>query len=129
MTVVSDTGPLIALAKVDHLPLLKALFGHVLIPPVVQRELLAKHGAEASRLDDALADFVTVAAAPPLEPEVRRVTSRLDLGEQQPELRPLTSPPSQPAPRARRSAPGYSGCHRRPSPRSCAGTSPAPATP
>ncbi len=51
MTVVSDTGPLIALAKVDRLSLLEQLFEHVFIPPIVHRELLAKSGTESARLD------------------------------------------------------------------------------
>ena len=32
MTIVSNTGPLIALAKADKLPLLKQLFGRIYIP-------------------------------------------------------------------------------------------------
>ena len=44
MTVVSDTGPLIALAKVDQLNLLQVLFREVHIPPAVHYELLAKYG-------------------------------------------------------------------------------------
>lgn len=55
MPVVSDTGPLIALAKADNLSVLKRLFGQILIPPAVYRELMAKSGPEAERLDRALA--------------------------------------------------------------------------
>lgn len=33
MSVVSNTGPLIALAKIDRLALLQRLFGEVFIPP------------------------------------------------------------------------------------------------
>lgn len=61
MSIVSNTGPLIALAKVDLLPLLERLFKQVRIPPAVHRELLAKSGPEAARLDDALARFILVA--------------------------------------------------------------------
>ena len=43
MIVVSDTGPLIALAKVDQLSLLEKMFGEVHIPPAVHRELLVKY--------------------------------------------------------------------------------------
>ena len=68
---VSDTGPLIALAKVDQLILLERLFGKVLIPPAVQRELLAKHGAESARLDDALLNFLDVVPLSMPSPEVR----------------------------------------------------------
>ena len=45
MIVVSDTGPLIALAKIEKLSLLERLFEQVLIPPAVYRELLAKTGS------------------------------------------------------------------------------------
>lgn len=51
MTVVSDTGPLVALAKVGQLNLLRAIFWEVHIPPAVHRELLAKYGPEAARLE------------------------------------------------------------------------------
>lgn len=83
MIVVSDTGPLIALAKVDQLMLLKRLFGKVLVPPAVERELLAKHGAESARLDDALLNYLGVVPLSAPAPEVEIATVRLDLGEQQ----------------------------------------------
>ena len=82
MIVVSDTGPLIALAKVDQLILLERLFGKVLIPSAVQRELLAKHGTESARLDDALLNFLDVVPLSVPSPEVEIATLRLDLGEQ-----------------------------------------------
>lgn len=83
MSVVSNTGPLIALAKIDRLALLQQLFGEVFIPPVVHRELLGKAGAEANRLDQALAAFVHVHTAPLAERELEVVaaTQILDAGE------------------------------------------------
>jgi len=39
VTVVADTSPLIALAQVDQLSLLEKLFGEVLVPPAVVREV------------------------------------------------------------------------------------------
>jgi predicted nucleic acid-binding protein len=79
MTVVSDTGPLIALAKVDRLSLLEQLFEHVFIPPIVHRELLAKSGPESARLDNALLGFVEVTQVSSLAPEVKAATLRLTL--------------------------------------------------
>jgi len=38
VTVVADAGPLIALAKVDGLPVLFSLFSEILIPPAVRTE-------------------------------------------------------------------------------------------
>jgi predicted nucleic acid-binding protein len=81
--VISNTGPLIALAKADQLVLLEGLFGHVLIPPAVYRELLAKSGPESARLDEALHGLIEVTPSPPLAPEVKIVTSGLGAGEQQ----------------------------------------------
>ena len=83
MIVVSNTGPLIALAKVDQLALLERLFGQVHIPPMVHRELLAKVGPEATRLDGALATFIRVSDRPQLSTEVEAMTRRLDAGEQE----------------------------------------------
>ncbi len=60
MSIVSNTGPLIALAKANRLELLPALYGTVHIPPAVHRELLAKTGVEAARLDQALASWLMV---------------------------------------------------------------------
>ncbi len=42
MKVVSNTGPLIGLAKIGQLLLLKSMYTEVLIPPIVHRELLGK---------------------------------------------------------------------------------------
>jgi predicted nucleic acid-binding protein len=39
---VSNTGPIIALSKIKQLSLLKSIFGVVLVPPVVAREVFAK---------------------------------------------------------------------------------------
>jgi len=83
MTAVSNTGPLIALAKLDQLSLLEKLFGQIFIPPAVRRELLAKTGRESARLDDAMASFIEVAPIHSLAPEVKIATLRLDLGEQE----------------------------------------------
>jgi predicted nucleic acid-binding protein len=50
VTLITNTGPLIALAKVDQIMLLKQLFGSVSTPLAVQRELLAKRGMAVTPL-------------------------------------------------------------------------------
>ena len=40
MTVVTNAGPLIALARIRQLPLLPALYGEVVMPPAVREEVL-----------------------------------------------------------------------------------------
>ena len=52
--VIADAGPLIALARVDQLPLLSALFGEVVVTKAVATELLAGFFAETARLKAAL---------------------------------------------------------------------------
>lgn len=56
MTVVSNTGPLIALAKIDRLDLLLAIYGQVFIPKAVHQELLMKPDLadESERIGDAV---------------------------------------------------------------------------
>jgi uncharacterized protein len=85
VSVVSNTGPLIALAKADSLGILKALFETVLTPPAVQRELFAKVGAESRRLEEAAADFirttpVSLSGAPR---QIAELAGHLGPGEQE----------------------------------------------
>jgi hypothetical protein len=82
MIVVTNTGPLIALAKINQLTLLDQLFSEIQIPPAVHRELLAKSSPETTRLEEALDRFIRVAPSPELPPEVKVVTLQLDTGEQ-----------------------------------------------
>jgi len=82
MTIVTNTGPLVILAKIDQLGLLQQMFTSVAIPPAVYRKLLAKSGAEVSRLDAALAQFIEVVAEPEFPPAVKIVTDHLDAGKQ-----------------------------------------------
>lgn len=83
MTVVSNTGPLIALAKVDRLSLLQVLFGEVHIPPAVHRELMAKGGAESQRLDEAFGHYIRISQVPEPSPELEPMVRWLGAGEQQ----------------------------------------------
>ncbi len=83
MTVVTNTGPLIILAKIDQLSLLQQLFTDITIPPAVRRELMAKSGGiETHRLDTALTQFIEITAKPELPPTVQVATGHLDAGEQ-----------------------------------------------
>jgi uncharacterized protein len=83
MPIVTNTGPLIILAKIDHLGLLQQMFTTVLIPPVVHREFMAKSGLEIHRLDSALKQFIEISTEPELPPTVKVATNHLDAGEQQ----------------------------------------------
>jgi predicted nucleic acid-binding protein len=83
MTVVSNTGPNVALAKADHLSLFHVLYGEILIPPAAHRELLAKVGPEADRIDDGLAGFLRITPISRLSEEADRLISGLGAGEQQ----------------------------------------------
>jgi predicted nucleic acid-binding protein len=60
LTVISDTGPIIALAKTDNLHLLKSFFGEVTIPKAVYKEFMAGFGHEQAAIDEALAEFIHV---------------------------------------------------------------------
>ena len=52
--VVADAGPLIALARVDALDLLRELFGRILVPEAVRAECCAKPGPDADRITAAI---------------------------------------------------------------------------
>lgn len=83
MKVVSNTGPLIGLAKVGQLSLLKNMFTEVLIPPMVHRELLGKVGSESEQIDSALRDFIHVTELETLESATESIIGDLDEGEKQ----------------------------------------------
>ncbi len=83
MSIVSNTGPLIALAKVDQLRLLESLYTQAHIPSAVHRELLAKTGVEADRLDQAIGAFIQVAEPPEVTSEVQAATLSLGAGERE----------------------------------------------
>lgn len=85
MTVVSDSGPLIALAKIDGLFLLDQLFPPVLIAPAVQREIiergLARHESDAELLSQRIA-AQRMRVTPPQLP-FRMQLRNLGAGEQE----------------------------------------------
>jgi len=51
MIVISDTGPIIGLSKIDKIFLLKKIAKEILIPPMVQKELFGKTGPESEIID------------------------------------------------------------------------------
>jgi predicted nucleic acid-binding protein len=54
--VIADTGPLIAFAAIDRLPVLQALFSKVVITGSVRNEYASKPGMDTRRIDGAIAD-------------------------------------------------------------------------
>lgn len=77
--VVSNTTPLIALAWLDRLDLLPALFGEVLIPNEVRAELLTDPTAPGAEAVDQAAWLRIAAVSNPLAVEM--LLDQLDLGE------------------------------------------------
>ncbi|MCI5150829.1 MAG: DUF3368 domain-containing protein [Candidatus Electrothrix sp. MAN1_4] len=78
-TIVSDTGPLIALAVIDRLDLLKELFDEVLAPEAVHFELLEGGTGQAGVAAYQQAHWITVRKmTSPLDPLLYSV---LDIGE------------------------------------------------
>ncbi len=83
MKIVSDTGPLIGLAKIDCLFTLKYIATEVLVPTVVHRELLGKVGIESEKIDGALKDFIRVVDLKTTDSTTKEVLVDLDEGEKQ----------------------------------------------
>jgi predicted nucleic acid-binding protein len=81
--IVSNTGPIIGLAKVRHLDLLSRLAPAVFVPPQVQIELLAKPGPETLLITAALGKTIQVKAPPPMDPAAEMILRPLDEGERQ----------------------------------------------
>jgi len=84
MTFICNAGPIIALAKIDQLPLLRELADTLLIPTTVFHEMLAKPGADADRIIEATESFLHVTDQPKsIAPVVELATRQLDAGEKQ----------------------------------------------
>ena len=77
---IADTGPLLALARVEMLPVLAGLFHRVILPDAVLEECLAKPDRQdAERIRQAVnSGILVVSAAPQARPQL----SGLDRGEQ-----------------------------------------------
>ena len=80
MKIVSNTGPIIALAKIGHLFILNQLASEVVIPPMVHKELLGKIGGESEQIEKALKEFIHVRDFNPMDPAIKNVTWRKCLG-------------------------------------------------
>lgn len=83
MRTVSDTGPIIGLAKIGMVDLLRALASEVLIPPFVHKELFGKTGFETTCIENALEDFIKVTSINELAPSAANVLAELGEGERQ----------------------------------------------
>ena len=83
MKIVADTGPIIGLAKIGRIFLLKKLATEVLIPPIVHKELYGKIGSESEQIDQALSDFVHVVELGSLELNTDEPLINLGEGEKQ----------------------------------------------
>jgi predicted nucleic acid-binding protein len=81
--IVADTGPIIGLAKIGRVSLLKKLAKEVLIPPIVHKELYGKIGAESDQIDQALSDFVHVVELGSWELNLDEHFTNLGEGEKQ----------------------------------------------
>ena len=83
MIIVSNTGPLIGLAKIQQLGLPARLAAEVYIPPQVRLELLAKVGPETALIAAALKGAIKVKAPAILDAAAEVTLRRLDEGEKQ----------------------------------------------
>ena len=81
--IVSDTGPIIGLAKIGKIDLLKTLTDEILIPPFVHKELFGKIGPEAVHIDKAINEFIRMAPISDSGSSVMNVLAELDEGERQ----------------------------------------------
>ena len=84
MILVCNTGPLIALAKIDRLSLLQDLgLERILIPPMVQRELWGKIGPESPAIEAALNQFIQVVKLQNIDQRIENAVVDLDNGEKE----------------------------------------------
>lgn len=82
MTLVCNAGPVIALAKIDHLSLLREVASQVFIPESVFYEVLAKPGPDSNRILDASRSFLEVRKPlQTIDPVVLLASRHLDAGE------------------------------------------------
>jgi uncharacterized protein len=77
MRVASDTGPLVALARIDRLDIMPQLFGRIAIPPAVAAEVVASQGPHQARLRHALQDWLDVTSPAQGVPAALQAVPRL----------------------------------------------------
>ncbi len=80
MIVVSNSGPLIALARIGRLDLLRAVCGKLLIPQAVRDELVVSGGYRPGAYEVAAAGWIEVVRVRDVT-AVRLLQNRLDAGE------------------------------------------------
>jgi len=78
---VSDTGPIIALAKIKQIKLLQNFFNEVQIPLMVYKELMAKTGSEGNEIDKALNEFIIINEKAAPVKKIKPVVQHLGSGE------------------------------------------------
>ena len=83
MKIISDTGPIISLAKIKKLYLLQHIADEVFIPLMVYKELFGKTGQESREIDNALNDFIKTVNIQDTEDDLKKIISELDEGEKQ----------------------------------------------
>jgi predicted nucleic acid-binding protein len=83
MKIVSDTGPIIGLAKIGKIILLKNIADEVIIPPMVYKELFGKTGPESNEIDQALNTFIMVKRDIAVEEATKIELAGLGEGEKQ----------------------------------------------
>ena len=83
MKIVSDTGPIIGLAKIGKIILLKNIADEVIIPPMVYKELFGKIGPESNEIDQALNTFIMAKRDVAVEEATKIELAGLGAGEKQ----------------------------------------------
>jgi predicted nucleic acid-binding protein len=77
----ADSGPLIALAKVDRLALLPPVLGRILIGPRVEREVLARSSVDAQRIEAMLGAGLVRTPVDAVPADIAAVLRTLGAGE------------------------------------------------
>ena len=78
--IVADSSPLISAARANKLQLIQQVYGKLIVPPAVYRELVAKGAGKPGAEEIESASWITV-QEPTDQKEVERIRKRLDPGE------------------------------------------------